>query len=663
MNNGIKQRIKELVETINKANYDYYALEKPSITDQEYDALIKELNLLENKYPEYKLENSPTSRVGGEVSEKFKKVKHEVPMLSLSNVFNEEEIVLFDERIRKENINPSYMCELKIDGLSVSLTYKDGKLVKAATRGNGVIGEDITNNVRTIKSIPLTLDKNIDIEVRGEIYMSEKTLLELNIERKKQGLFLFQNTRNAAAGSIRQLDSNIVAKRNLDCILYFVVNAEKYSINTQEEALKFLKDMNFKTSEYSKLVTGVDEILKYIEEVSKLRNKISYGIDGIVLKLNSFSDQKKMGFTSKHPKWATAYKFPAEEVITKLRDIKYTVGRTGKITPNAILDPVMIMGSTVSRATLHNYNYIKDKDIRIGDYVTLIKAGDVIPAVKEVKFERRTGNEKIAEMIDKCPKCNSELEKSKTDIDYFCVNKDCPAREIKKLIHFVSKEGMDIDGFGENLVEDFYNYDFIRKFSDIYNLKTKKDDLVVLEGFGEKSINNLLFSIESSKKNSLEKVLCSLGIEHVGKVTAKIISRIYKNIDSIINADIEELASINNVGIIIAKSIKDYFSNNMNINEVDRLKTFGINMNYIEGNQNINTKILNKKFVITGTFIDYTREALRDRIENMGGIVTDTVTSKTNYLLLGDTPGSKYDKALKLNINIITKKDLENFLS
>ena len=662
MNNDIKLRIKELVEIINKANYDYHALEKPTITDQEYDALIRELNILERKYPEFVLEDSPTKKVGGVISEKFNKVKHEVPMLSLSNVFNKEEICLFDERIRKENINPEYVCELKIDGLSVSLKYINGKLVRAATRGNGVIGEDITNNVKTIKSIPHILSKDIDIEVRGEIFMSKKTLFEINEKREKQGLFLFQNTRNAAAGSIRQLDSSVVANRNLDCILYYVVNPEKYNINTQSEALDFIKNLNFKVSDCTKIANSIEKILNYINDINKLRKKISFDIDGIVLKLNSFSDQKKIGFTSKHPKWATAYKFPAEEVITRLRDIKYTVGRTGKITPNAILDPVIVSGSTVSRATLHNYNYIKDRDIRIGDYVTLIKAGDVIPAVKEVKFERRTGNEKISQMINTCPICNSTLIKSKTDIDYYCNNKDCSAREIKKLIHFVSKEGMDIDGFGENLVEDFYNFDYINKFSDIYLLKDKKEDLIDLEGFGEKSINNLLESIEKSKSNSLEKILCSLGIEHVGKVTAKIISRIYKNIDNIIQADIEEVASINNVGNIIAKSIKDYFNNDNNIKEINNLKSLGINMNYIEENININNKILNKKFVITGSFNNYTRESLREKIENMGGIVTDTVTSKTNYLLLGDSPGSKYDKALKLKINIIVEKELEDFL-
>lgn len=662
MNNDIKLRIEELVEIINKANYDYYALEKPTITDQEYDSLIKELNMLEKKYPDLRLENSPTSRVGGIVSEKFNKVKHEVPMLSLSNVFNEEEISLFDERIRKENINPKYVCELKIDGLSVSLKYIGGKLVRAATRGNGLIGEDITNNVKTIKSIPIILNKDIDIEVRGEIFMSKKTLSEINNEREKEGLFLFQNTRNAAAGSIRQLDSSIVANRNLDCILYYVVNPEKYNIKTQSEALEFIKDLNFKVSEHTEIANNIDEILKYIDNINQLRERISFDIDGVVLKLNSFSDQKKIGFTSKHPKWATAYKFPAKEVITRLRDIKYTVGRTGKITPNAILDPVVISGSTVSRATLHNYNYIKDRDIRIGDYVTLIKAGDVIPAVKEVKFERRTGNEIKSNMINKCPICNSDLIKSKTDIDYYCNNKDCSAREIKKLIHFVSKEGMDIDGFGENLVEDFYNFDFIKKFSDIYLLKDKKEDLINLEGFGEKSINNLLESIEKSKGNSLEKILCSLGIEHVGKVTARIISRIYKNIKNIIKADVEGMASINNVGNIIAKSIRDYFNNNNNIKEINNLKSLGINMDYIEENININNKVSNKKFVITGSFINYTRDVLREKIENMGGIVTDTVTSKTNYLLLGDSPGSKYDKALKLKVNIIVEKDLEDFL-
>ncbi len=659
----IKNRIKELVAVLNEANYNYYTLENPTITDQEYDSLIRELIELEKKYPSFVLENSPTKKVGGVVSARFTKVKHDIPMMSLSNVFNEEEISLFDERIRKENIIPEYVCELKIDGLSVALKYKNGVLFKAATRGDGIYGEDITNNVKTINSIPLVLKEKLDIEVRGEIFMSEKTLKDLNKERKRQGLQLFQNTRNAAAGSIRQLDSSITAKRKLDCILYYLVSPSKYNVKTQYEALNFIKDLGFHVSENNKIVNNISEILKYIYNIGNLRKKIEFGIDGVVIKLNSFYDQENIGYTSKHPKWATAYKFPAEEVITRLKDIKYTVGRTGKITPNAILDPVIVMGSTVSRATLHNYNYIKDKDIRIGDYVVLIKAGDVIPAVKEVKFERRSGSEKKSTMISLCPICNSKLEKSKTDIDYFCLNKSCPAREIKKLVHFVSKDGMNIEGFGENLVEDFYNYDLIKTFSDIYKLKEKKDKLIDIEGFGEKSVSNLINNIEQSKKNSFEKILYSLGIEHVGKVTAKILAKVYNNIDNLINDDAKNISSINNVGEIIAESIKKYFSIQKNILEIENLKKQGVNFKYITGENTINEKILNKKFVITGTFKEYTRDVLKEKVESSGGIVTDTVTSKTDYLLLGDMPGSKYDKAIELKIKIIKENEIENILS
>ncbi len=648
----MEERYLELIKIINEADYNYHTLDKPTITDQEYDSYLRELYNIEEAHPELVRSDSPSQRAGGKVLDEFKKITHAIPMLSLSNVFNEDEIRLFDERIKKEGINPKYVAELKIDGLSVSLNYKNGKLVSAATRGDGVVGEDITNNVKTIKTVPLTINKPLDIEVRGEIYISKKRFEEINAEREKQGLDLFQNCRNLAAGSIRQLDSSIAAKRKLDCWIYHLPNPEDFGIKTHFEALEFMKDLGFKVNPNNKMIDNIDELLNYIEEMSEKRDSLPYDIDGIVIKLNNLAEQKVMGFTAKYPRWATAYKFPAKEVLTKLEDIVFTVGRTGQITPNAVLSPVLVAGSTIRRATLHNEDYVNEKDLKIGDIVSIRKAGDVIPEVVERILERRDGTEKDFVMIKNCPICGSTLVRKEGQVDYFCVNPMCDARHIEGLIHFVDRHAMNITGLGERIIEDFYNMGFIRSITDIYHLKKHAEDLIELEGFGNKSVNNLLEAIEESKKNSLEKLIFALGIEQVGEKTARVLARKFETMDCFMNASVEVLTNIQDIGEIIAKSIKDYFEKPDNQKLIEDLKTLGINMVYTGEKIEEKEEFADKTFVITGTLTNYTRDEVKRMIETYGGKVSDSVSKKTSVVIVGDAPGSKYDKALKLGITI-----------
>lgn len=657
--NNIEQKMEELINIINKASNEYYVDDNPSITDQEYDDYYRQLLTLEEKYPELKKEASPTLRVGGKVLEKFEKVKHETPMLSFDDIFNEDEIVSFDERIRKTCPNATYTLEPKMDGLSGSLLYEKGILKRAATRGDGLIGENITDNVKTIKSVPLKLNKEIDIEVRGEIYMSKKSFEDCNKKRKENNENLFANPRNAAAGSVRQLDSKVAAKRNLDFMAYFLPNPSKYGIRTQSEALDFLKELGFKTNyKLNGIAKNVNDIISYIDNLSIKRDSLPFEIDGVVLKVNNLDDEEKLGFTQRVPRWGIAYKFPAKEVLTKLKEIKFTVGRTGKITPNAIFSPVHVAGSIVSKATLHNEDYCLDKDVRVGDIISIRKAGDVIPEVVEVKKERRVGSEVPFKMIENCPMCGMILEKK--DANYFCTNKLCPARKIEALIHFVSRDTMNIEGLGERIIEDFYNMKFINSISDIYKLYEHKEDLIELEGFGEKSVNNLLSSIEHSKENSLEKVLFALGIRHVGKKTAKILAKKYKNIDNLINASLDELTNISDIGEIIAKSIRKYLDNEDNIKLINELKEVGLNFSYNEGETN--DKLDGMTFVLTGTLEKYKREELTKLLEDKGAKVTSSVTKKTTGVIVGDKPGSKYDKALKLGITIYKEEDIEELI-
>ena len=656
----MKERVDELVNIINEANYNYHVLDNPTITDQEYDSLFRELQIIEEKFPELVREDSPTHRVGGVVLDNFEKITHKIPMMSLGDVFNEDEIKAFDGRIKKEGINPSYVCELKIDGLSVSLHYEKGVLKTAATRGNGTIGEDITNNVKTIKTVPLTLNRDIDIEVRGEIYMSKDTLKKLNEDRKKKGQPLLQNCRNAAAGSIRQLDSKIAASRNLNCWIYHLPNPEDYGIKTHWEALEFMKELGFRTNPNNLFVTDVNGILSYIEAKGKDRPNLEYDIDGVVVKLNDIADQRKLGFTAHHPKWAIAYKFPAEEVLTKLKDIIFTVGRTGQITPNAVLEPVIVAGSTISRATLHNEDYVKAKDLKIGDIVSIHKAGDVIPEVGEVKKDRRTGSEIDFKMIDTCPMCGSKLVRRDNQADYFCLNEECPARNSEKLCHFVSRKAMNIDGLGDKIIEDFFNLKYVTEIPDIYKLDKYREELIELEGYGNKSIDNLLEAIENSKNNSLERLLFGLGIPNVGEKTAKILAMEYESMDKLMSVNYDELRSIPDIGDIIAKSIVDYFNDEKNKRIINNLKEIGVNMNYTGPRVERNDNFYNKTFVITGTLTKYTRDEVEEKIELLGGKTSSSVSKKTYAVIVGENPGSKYTKAQELNIPIWNETDLED---
>ncbi len=657
----MKERMDELINYINKASYEYYVLDNPTITDQEYDDYYNELLSIEEKYPELKREDSPTNRVGGAVLDKFEKVNHDHPMLSFDDIFNEEEIILFDERIKKVVSTAHYTLEPKMDGLSGSLIYKNGVLVRGATRGDGVTGEDITTNIKTIKSVPLRLTEDIDIEVRGEIYMSKKSFLEANREKIKNGEKEFANPRNAAAGSIRQLDSKVAAKRNLDFMAYFIPNPEDYGIKTQKESLEFLRKLgfvtNYKLNGYAK---NVKDIINYIDSLSEKRDNLPFEIDGVVLKVDNLEDEKRLGFTSRVPRWGIAYKFPAKEVLTTLKEIKFTVGRTGKITPNAIFSPVHVSGSLVSKATLHNSDYCIDKDVRVGDTISIRKAGDVIPEVVEVKLDRRKEDSVPFKMIENCPMCNSVLVRK--DANHYCKNEHCPSRKIESLIHFSSRDAMYIEGFGESIVEDFYNLGYLKNIDDFYILDKYKDELMLLEGFGEKSISKLLESASNSKKNSLERLLFGLGIRYVGKKTAKILSKYYKTIDNLIKADFDELKSINDIGDVIAKSIVDYFSDEKNINLINRLKDLNLNMRYLGEEVNTSNENINgKTFVITGT-LSRPRDEIKEEIEGLGGNVTGSVTKKTDYVIAGEKAGSKLTKANELGIKVLTEEEYNNML-
>lgn len=656
----MKERYDELIKLIEKANYDYYTLDNPTVTDREYDNWMSELLDIEERHPEIKRKDSPSEKIGGEVISEFKKVEHKIGMFSISDVFNESEIVAFDERIRKEFPNPSYVCELKIDGLAVSLQYEKGILKRAATRGNGLVGEDITHNVKTIGTIPLRLNKPVDIEVRGEIYMPLKAFNELNEKRLKNCEPIFQNPRNAAAGSIRQLDSSVAKSRKLDAFLYHVPETDK---KTHYEALMELKELGFIVNPNIRLVKNIDEILDYINEWTARRGELPYDIDGIVIKVNDIHMQRELGFTAKYPRWVIAYKFPAEDVKTRLTDIVCTVGRTGQITPNAVFDPVKVMGSTIRRATLHNGDYINSKNLKIGDNIFVHKAGDVIPEVVGPCLEDRTGNEREFVMPDKCPICGAGLVLTESGIDLKCPNDLCPARNIESLIHFCDRKAMNIEGLGERIIEDFYNMKFITSIIDIYNIKDRKEELIELEGFGDKSVNKLLDNIEKSKQNSLEKLLFAIGISGIGEKNAKILAKKFMNIDNLMNASLEDLTNISDVGPILANSIYNFFRNEDNIKLINDLKNIGMNMNYLGAQIKENEELLNKRIVVTGTLKKYTRDEIQNLIELNGGLWSTSVTKKTYAVIVGENPGSKYDKAKELNIPIWTEEDFDKVIN
>mgnify|MGYP004469645209 FL=1 len=645
----IKKRVEELTKILNDANYNYYVKDEPTITDQEYDKYMRELEDIELEYPKYASKNSPTKRVGGEVIEKFLKVVRDKPMLSISDVFSEDEVRDFIKKVEDE-VTPEYVCEQKIDGLGVSLIYEDGKLVRGVTRGDGLVGEDITHNVRTIKSIPLELTKPVDIEVRGEIFMHKSTLEKLNKKREEEGKPKLQNVRNAAAGSIRQLDSKVAAERELDNFVYYLPNPSDFGIKTHLEALQFMGDLGFKINPHNKLVKNIDEIISYIEKEAEIRKSLSYEIDGIVIKVNDVSLQEKLGNTAKYPRWAVAYKFPAEEVLTKLTDIIFTVGRTGRITPNAVLEPVIVMGSTIRRATLHNEDYVNMKGLKIGDIVSIRKAGDVIPEVVDAKLERRNGTEKDFKMISECPMCHEKIVKKDGNVDYYCVNPKCPKRNIEGIIHYVSRDALNIEGLGDEIVEELYNLGFVKNIVDLYSLGDKKKQIMEFDGYGEKSLNKIIDNIEASKNSSLERLLFGLGIKEIGSKTAKILASNFGSMDSLMSASMEELESIRDIGHITALSVYEYLKENKEL--IEKLKSLGINMKYLGKNVGLNEFISGKKFVITGTIDGYGRKEIKEIIESYNGTVSESVSKNTDIVIVGSNPGSKYQDALRLNIMI-----------
>lgn len=648
-----KVKIEELVEELNQHAYNYYVMDNPVISDYEYDIKYAELVKLEEENPQYILSYSPTQRVGDKPLESFDSVTHAVQMQSLNDVFSFEELKSFDDRVSKVVNNYEYSVELKIDGLSVSLEYRNGEFFRGSTRGDGIVGEDITNNLKTISSIPLKLTENIDIEVRGEVFMSKKTFIKLNEYRELHELQLFANPRNAAAGSLRQLDPKVTAERNLDIFVFNVQSSEKdFSEHTQ--SLEYLKKLGFKTNPETVLCKNIQEVVTVIEKFAVMRDSLPYDIDGAVVKINNLEQRVILGQTVKAPRWAVAYKYPPEKKETVMEDIEIKVGRTGVLTPNAVLKPVFVSGSLISRATLHNEDYIVQKDIRIGDTVIIQKAGDIIPEVVEVVKSKRKGNEIVFSMPDVCPACGGVVVREEGEAAHKCQNMDCTAQLLRNIIHFVSKDAMDISGLGEAVIRTFVDNQIIKSAADLYYIDTA--DVINIEGFGEKSAENLINALDKSKANDLHRLLFALGIPHVGQVAAKKICNVYDNIDDIMSASVEELAQIDDIGSVIAKSIINFFDNENNIFEIQRLKNAGVNM--VETKKELSSNALEGKvFVLTGTLPTLSRNDAKKLIEDNGGKVSSSVSKKTDYVLLGEDAGSKLTKAQELGIVLISEEE------
>ena len=657
-----KAKHDELVKLIEKYAREYYIDDNPSVSDQVYDQKMEELEALEKEWPELITRNSPTQRIIGTVLKGFNKITHQVQMLSLADVFNEDELT---DWVKKTNIEVDrdleYVAEMKIDGLAMSLVYQDGELQYAATRGDGTTGEDVTTNVLTIPDIPTRIPLMGRVEVRGEIYMPKNSLEELNKEREKNGEPLFANARNAAAGSIRNLDSRIAKSRKLDGWWYYFTNAQDFGIKTHFDAILKLKELGFKTNPEAKVVKGIKEILAYVTEYTDKRDSLSYDIDGIVLKVNDFSYYDSIGYTAKTPKRAVAYKFPPKEVRTKLLDIIYTVGRTGKITPNAVLEPVRVAGSLVQRATLHNEDFIKDKGLMVGDTVVLRKAGDIIPEVVKAIPEERDGSQKEFTMIETCPVCGSPL--TKIDAMHFCLNKSCPSRNIESLIHFASKDAMDIDTMGEKVTQEFFDLGIIRTIPDIYEIYKHRDKLITMDGWSNKSVDKLLDAIEKSKKNSLERLLFGLGIKEVGSKMAKTLARRFDTIDNLMHPNVDDLVKINDVGVVVANSIVNYFKDEHNIELINKLKEQNVNTIYLGSNKfDEDNAFFDKKVVLTGSLVSFTRSEASKILEDLGAHVVSSVSKATDFVLCGSDPGSKYDKAMKLGIKAINEDEFKNMI-
>ncbi|HVO72499.1 MAG TPA: NAD-dependent DNA ligase LigA [Ignavibacteriaceae bacterium] len=672
---NLENTIDKLRQQINEHDYNYYILTQPVISDEEYDLLVKELEKLEQEHPELITPDSPTQRVGKDLTKEFKPVEHKIPMLSLSNTYKEEELFDFDRRVH--DLLPSsekveYVVEPKIDGASVSLHYADGYLNTAATRGDGFIGEDITANVKTIRSIPLRL-KELDMikrksgyslndfEVRGEIFMKIEDFDKLNKERELKGERLFANPRNSSAGTLKMQDPKIVAKRPLNIFTYSLISLEE-EFNSQFENLKLLKELGFNTNPLAVLCKNMDEVLKACHALEQKRNSLEYEIDGAVIKVNSLSQQKRLGSIAKSPRWAAAFKFKAKQAFTRIRQIFWSVGRTGTITPIALFDPVPLAGSTISKSTLHNIDEIRRKDIREGDKVIIEKGGDVIPKVVAVVLTERPVNSRPHKPPEKCPVCGSSVFKPENEVAIYCENTECPAQVKGRLAHFSYRGAMDIEGLGDAWISLFVEKGLLRTYADIYNLKDKRDELISMERLGEKSVDNLLRSIEKSKSQPFFKVLFALGIRYVGSGAAKKLSDHFNSIDDLINASEEEISSIPEIGPSISGSVKKFFSNKSNLKIIEQLKSHGLNFTSVKKKIKENF-FTGKTFVITGTLSEYSREEAGERITAHGGKVTSSVSSKTDYLVSGENPGSKLAKARNLGVKILDEEKLKNYLN
>ncbi|MDK8643505.1 NAD-dependent DNA ligase LigA [Niallia taxi] len=656
-----EKRTKELHNLLNKYNYEYHVLDNPSVPDAEYDALLKELVDLEETFPALKTSDSPSQRVGGEILDMFQKVQHHSPMLSLGNAFNEADLRDFDRKVRQAiGDSFSYVCELKIDGLAVSLRYVDGLFELGATRGDGTTGEDITANLRTIRSIPLRLNEQVSIEVRGEAFMPKKSFEALNKAKDENGEEPFANPRNAAAGSLRQLDPRIAASRNLDIFLYAIGDPGETGVRSHSQGLDLLDDLGFKTNKERQRCASIEDVLQYVEGWQEKRPHLPYEIDGIVIKVDSLEQQDELGTTAKSPRWAIAYKFPAEEVVTKLLNIELSVGRTGVLTPTALLEPVKVAGTTVKRASLHNEDLIREKDIKIGDSVVVKKAGDIIPEVVNVLVERRTGEEVDFLMPTHCPECESELVRIEGEVALRCINPKCPAQIREGLIHFVSRNAMNIDGLGERVVSQLFQEKLIEDVADLYKLTYEQ--LISLERMGEKSVTNLLNAINASKSNSLERLLFGLGIRHVGSKAAKTIAMEFGNMDKLANATREDLTAINEIGDKMADSIVAFFEQEEAAELIQELKDSGVNMEYTGARpvaaEESDSVFGGKTIVLTGKLEQLSRNEAKEQIELLGGKITGSVSKKTDIVIAGEDAGSKLTKAEQLGIEIWDEEKL-----
>ena len=652
----VKKRVEKLHYLLNQYSYEYYVQDNPSVPDSEYDKLLHELIEIEEKYPEFKSTDSPTVRVGGEAQSSFKKVNHDTPMLSLGNAFNEEDLRKFDQRIRDSIGQVEYMCELKIDGLAVSLKYENGRFVQGLTRGDGTTGEDITENLRTIHAIPLKIKEPLNFEVRGEAYMPRRSFIHLNNEKEQNGEQPFANPRNAAAGSLRQLDSKLAAKRKLSVFLYSVNDLTEFNATTQSEALEELDQLGFKTNQERERVSDIEGVLNYIEKWTSKRGSLSYDIDGIVIKVNDLSQQEEMGYTQKSPRWAIAYKFPAEEVITKLLDIELSIGRTGVVTPTAILEPVKVAGTTVSRASLHNEDLIHERDIRIGDSVVIKKAGDIIPEVVKSILDRRPNESEIYHMPTHCPSCGHELVRIEGEVALRCINPKCQAQLIEGLIHFVSRQAMNIDGLGTKIIHQLYENQLIKDVADIFYLK--EEDLLPLERMGKKKVDNLLLAIEKSKEQSLEHLLFGLGIRHLGVKASQVLAERYETMDQLFKVTESELIEIQDIGDKLAQYVVTYLENSDIRSLIEKLSNKNVNMSYkgiktteIDGHPDFSGKTI----VLTGKLEQMTRNEASEWLKMQGAKVTNSVTKSTDIVIAGADAGSKLAKAEKYGTEIWTE--------